>query len=86
MKKSVERSRFVFWRTIICPTSRFEWRDRDWMMLQSGHSSATWCIMVIPLCGVYLLMFIKSGVLDFTIVMIYKKSYISTAKAPHFAT
>ena len=28
MKKSVERGRFVFWRTIIRPPFTFEWRDR----------------------------------------------------------
>ena len=28
MEKSVERGRFAFWRTIICPSFTFEWRDR----------------------------------------------------------
>ena len=28
MEKSVERGRFVFWRTIIRPPFRSEWRDR----------------------------------------------------------
>ena len=35
----------------------------------------------MPLCGVYLLMSIKSGMMDFTI-----KSSMSTAKAPYFAS
>ena len=29
IKKSVERGRFLFWRTIIHPPFMFEWRDRE---------------------------------------------------------
>ena len=51
-------------------------------VLQSSESSATSWQM--PLCGVYLLMFIKSGVFDFTIGMIMKVMHFNGENS-HFA-
>ena len=48
-------------------------------ILPSSHSSATWCIMV----NVYLLLSIKSGVLDITIGMIKKVIHFN-GKTPSF--
>ena len=52
-------------------------------ILPSSHSTATWCIMVNVSCGVYLLLSIKSGVLDITIVMIKKVIHFN-GKTPSF--
>ena len=52
---------------------------KDLKILPSSHSSATWCIMV----NVYLLLSIKSAVLDITIGMI-KKDNNFDGKIPPF--
>ena len=54
------------------------------MLQVLSHSSATWCTMTMPLCVVYLLMSIKSGVLDFTIIGMIKKVIHFNGESPSF--
>ena len=53
MEKSVERGRFVFWRTIIRPPFRSEWRDRG---LRGGGGGITGQVVpgveAVPVRGV----------------------------------
>ena len=52
-------------------------------ILPSSHSSATWCIMVNVSMCVYLILSIRSGVLDIIIGMIEKVIYFNS-KTPSF--
>ena len=74
----------LYWLDNTCPVC---WEcigvHRCLKVIPSGHSSATWCYMANTSIGVYLPMFIKSGVLDFSIGMIKKAIYVN-GKSPSF--